>query len=118
MKSLKFTVVTIFYLSLLTIIVSCSSQSEKGQKPNILFIAIDDMNDWVGVLGGHPQAKTPTSTNWLPTESFLQMRILRHLHVLPAGMHCFTEWNLTNPVCILSITGMKWIKNFLKNTQA
>lgn len=29
------------------------------QKPNILFIAIDDMNDWVGYLGGHPQAKTP-----------------------------------------------------------
>ena len=22
-------------------------------KPNILFIAIDDMNDWVGYLGGH-----------------------------------------------------------------
>ncbi len=28
-------------------------------KPNILFIAIDDLNDWVGHLGGHPQAKTP-----------------------------------------------------------
>lgn len=28
-------------------------------KPNILFIAIDDMNDWTGFLGGHPQAKTP-----------------------------------------------------------
>ncbi|MDG1873104.1 MAG: sulfatase [Mariniblastus sp.] len=28
-------------------------------KPNVLFIAIDDMNDWVGFLGGHPQAKTP-----------------------------------------------------------
>jgi arylsulfatase A-like enzyme len=27
--------------------------------PNILFIAIDDMNDWVGFLDGHPQAKTP-----------------------------------------------------------
>ncbi len=28
-------------------------------KPNILFIAIDDMNDWTGFLGGHPQAITP-----------------------------------------------------------
>lgn len=28
-------------------------------KPNVLFIAIDDMNDWVGFLGGHPQTKTP-----------------------------------------------------------
>ena len=27
--------------------------------PDVLFIAIDDLNDWVGVLGGHPQAKTP-----------------------------------------------------------
>lgn len=29
------------------------------EKPDILFIAIDDMNDWVGALGGHPQARTP-----------------------------------------------------------
>jgi len=28
-------------------------------KPNVLFIAIDDLNDWVGHLRGHPQAKTP-----------------------------------------------------------
>jgi arylsulfatase A-like enzyme len=25
----------------------------------VLFIAVDDLNDWVGCLGGHPQAKTP-----------------------------------------------------------
>lgn len=29
------------------------------EPPNFLFIAIDDMNDWVGYLGGHPQAITP-----------------------------------------------------------
>jgi arylsulfatase A-like enzyme len=28
-------------------------------KPNILFIAIDDQNDWIGHLGGHPLARTP-----------------------------------------------------------
>lgn len=28
-------------------------------RPNVLFIAIDDLNDWVGCLGGHPQVKTP-----------------------------------------------------------
>ena len=32
---------------------------EKVKKPNILFIAVDDLNDWIGVMGGHPQAKTP-----------------------------------------------------------
>jgi arylsulfatase A-like enzyme len=26
---------------------------------DVLFIAVDDLNDWVGFLGGHPQAQTP-----------------------------------------------------------
>ncbi len=29
------------------------------EKPNVLFIAIDDLNDWIGKLGGHPQTRTP-----------------------------------------------------------
>ncbi len=27
--------------------------------PNVLFISMDDLNDWIGCLGGHPQTKTP-----------------------------------------------------------
>lgn len=30
-----------------------------NQPPNILFIVIDDLNDWTGNLAGHPNAKTP-----------------------------------------------------------
>lgn len=30
-----------------------------ADRPNIVMIAIDDLNDWVEPLGGHPQVKTP-----------------------------------------------------------
>jgi arylsulfatase A-like enzyme len=33
--------------------------SAKSPRPNVLFISIDDLNDWIGCLGGHPQAQTP-----------------------------------------------------------
>ncbi|HEC60791.1 MAG TPA: iduronate-2-sulfatase [bacterium] len=33
--------------------------SKQIEQPNVLFIAIDDLNDWSTVLGGHPQAITP-----------------------------------------------------------
>lgn len=37
-----------------------SKQTEKvADKPNVLLIVIDDLNDYQGCFGGHPQAKTP-----------------------------------------------------------
>lgn len=30
-----------------------------GARPNILMIVVDDMNDWIGCLGGHPDVRTP-----------------------------------------------------------
>lgn len=32
---------------------------ESARKPNIIFIAIDDQNDWIGCLNGHAQVRTP-----------------------------------------------------------
>ncbi|MDB4584250.1 sulfatase [Draconibacterium sp.] len=55
MNTIRLIIITI----LVAFAFSCKQKEEQAQKPNILFIAIDDMNDWVGVLGGHPQAKTP-----------------------------------------------------------
>ena len=37
----------------------CFGASVKAGPPNVLFIAVDDLNDWIGCLGGHPQAKSP-----------------------------------------------------------
>jgi arylsulfatase A-like enzyme len=36
-----------------------ASTAGPAGKPNVLFIAIDDLNDWVGCLGGYPGVKTP-----------------------------------------------------------
>ena len=38
----------------------CTAGTIAAQKPpNVLFISIDDLNDWIGCLDGHPQAWTP-----------------------------------------------------------
>ena len=55
-----------FFFSLLALVpfgmvhLQVTAAGSPQAKPlNVLFIAIDDLNDWVGVYGGHPQAKTP-----------------------------------------------------------
>ncbi len=35
------------------------AKAAENSRPNVLFIAIDDLNDWVGCLQGHPQVRTP-----------------------------------------------------------
>lgn len=38
---------------------SAPAQAAPAKKPNVLFIAVDDLNHWVGYLGRNPQTKTP-----------------------------------------------------------
>ncbi|MDH3652406.1 MAG: sulfatase, partial [Saprospiraceae bacterium] len=39
---------------------SCSGpKDQQDHTPNVLLIAIDDLNDWVGCLDGHPDTRTP-----------------------------------------------------------
>lgn len=35
-----------------------ASPKIEPQRPNVLFLAVDDLNDWTGCLGGHPQTST------------------------------------------------------------
>ncbi len=52
-----------------------------GTKPNVLFISIDDLNDWTGFLAGHPQVQTP------------------HLDALAASASVFTKAYCNAPLC-------------------
>jgi arylsulfatase A-like enzyme len=45
-------------VAVFTFSVNTKAQHSKS-KPNVLLIMVDDMNDWVGAFGGHPQAITP-----------------------------------------------------------
>ncbi|NNF28596.1 MAG: sulfatase-like hydrolase/transferase [Gemmatimonadetes bacterium] len=38
---------------------ACADPPVQGNGRNVLFIPVDDLNDWVGCLGGHPDVQTP-----------------------------------------------------------
>ena len=52
-----------FFLCLVSAITHCfaifDASAQSPKRPNVLMIAIDDLNDWVEPLGGHPDVKTP-----------------------------------------------------------
>jgi arylsulfatase A-like enzyme len=52
---MRLTLITLVTLAL----IAYPAATRAAERPNVLFIAIDDLNDWVGCLGGHPQVKTP-----------------------------------------------------------
>lgn len=58
---MKFIVQNFAFLLMMLVSMGCQSQQKKEplQQPNVLMIMIDDLNDYQGVFGGHPQAKTP-----------------------------------------------------------
>ena len=70
---LKFSVVFISFIYL-----NVFSQ----EKTNVVMIVLDDLNDYVGVMGGHPQSKLRTSTPWPIQVFYLTMPILMYLFVL------------------------------------
>ncbi|MEZ6064289.1 MAG: sulfatase [Planctomycetaceae bacterium] len=58
------TLAAIAWLTCLTLLMAERVRADDAPpaRPNVLFIAIDDLNDWVEPLGGHPQVQTPHMT--------------------------------------------------------
>jgi len=57
MRLRKFILILILFVSIQGY--SSVSKEQKTEKPNVLLIVLDDLNDYQGCFGGHPQAKTP-----------------------------------------------------------
>ena len=45
------------------LLVGLTLLAQKQERPNVLFIIVDDLNDYVGYLNGHNQSKTPNIDN-------------------------------------------------------
>ncbi len=67
--------------------------SSSADKPNVLLIAVDDLNDWVSCMGGHPQAKTPNIDR------------LADRGILFTNAHC--QGTMCNPSRISILWGMR-----------
>ena len=72
----------------LLLIVAFAAIARAEEKPNVLLISCDDLNDWVGFLGGHPQVKTP------------------HMDALAARGTAFTNAHCQSPLCNPSRTSL------------
>ncbi|SKB31855.1 sulfatase [Daejeonella lutea] len=59
----KLTLMKIFLLATMSLLLSLkgSAQTNRSVKPNVLFISVDDLNDWINpaAFGGMPGLKTP-----------------------------------------------------------
>ncbi len=64
------------------------ADAASARPPDVIFIAIDDQNDWVGHLGGHPAASTP------------------HLDALAARGTTFLNAHCQAPLCNPSRTSL------------
>lgn len=81
------------------------SEEAAPRPPNVLFISVDDLNDWIEPLGGHPQARTPHLAR-LADESVLFTRamtpspscnpsrtaLLTGTHTTNSGMYSNYQW--------------------------
>ncbi|MGI9474311.1 MAG: sulfatase [Rubripirellula sp.] len=87
-KVASWCVVWLFFA--LGLLAGTANARDEATQPNVLMICIDDLNDWVGFLGGHPQAITP------------HLDALAKSGVNFANAHCAVPVCSPSRVCVMS----------------
>ena len=77
-----------FLLCLIGLTAFATVTRAEEQRPDIVFIIVDDLNDWIGCLGGHPDAKSP------------------NIDALAAGGMLFSQAYCNSPQCRPSRTSL------------
>lgn len=85
--------ITLGFLLIVTSSWTSESLQAAKKSPNVLFIAVDDLNNWVGRLKGHPQAETPNIDR------------LTEMGVLFTNCHCAAP--ACNPSRVALMTGRR-----------
>ncbi len=94
-------------LSVLAFLAVAACNPENVQKPNVLFITVDDLNDWLGITKAHPLVKTPNLDRFFESAVYF------------SNAHCAT------PICQASrnamLSGMApsstgWYSNYNQKT--
>ena len=79
-------------------------EAPPAKGPNVIFIVVDDLNDWCGFLGGHPQARTPNIDRFA------------HSGMAFTNAHC--AYALCNPSRTAMLTGLQpWNSGVWGNEQ-
>ncbi len=95
----------ILSFSIIFLLAACSPEIKK--QPNVLFITVDDLNDWLGISQAHPLIKTPNLDRFFETAVYFN------------NAHCAT------PICQASrnamLTGLApsttgWYSNYNQKT--
>lgn len=95
---------SIYVLVATLLLAGLTAPAPAAERPNVLFIAVDDLNDWIGCLGGYPGCRTP------------------HIDALAARGTLFTRSYCAAPACNPSraslMTGVRpWTSGVYINPQ-
>jgi arylsulfatase A-like enzyme len=74
-------------------LMAAGAASAAEKRPNVLFLSVDDLNDWIGCLNGYPGVKTPNLDR------------LAQRGVLFSNAHCASP--LCNPSRTALLTGLR-----------